>query len=38
MFFLSAMLFYELGQQILTKFWSIEITKTLRAKFLGLRH
>ena len=32
------MLIYEFGQQIITKCWSIEITKILRAKFLGLSH
>ena len=32
------MLCYELGQQIITESWSIEKTKTLRAKFLGLPH
>ena len=32
------MLFYELGQQVFTKCWSIEITKILGAKVLGLPH
>ena len=32
------MLFYELGQQMITKYWSIEKNKILRAKFLGLPH
>ena len=32
------MLFYELVQLIITKLWSIEITKILRAKVLGLLH
>ena len=32
------MLFSELGQQIMTKCWQLEITKILRATFLGLPH
>ena len=32
------MLFYELGWQIITKCWSVEIIEILRAKFLGLPH
>ena len=30
------MLFHELGQQIIIKYWSIEIIKILRANLLGL--
>ena len=30
------MQYYELGQEIITKCWSIEITKILRTKLLGL--
>ena len=30
------MLFHELGQQLITKYWSIEIIKIVRAKVLGL--
>ena len=32
------MLCYELDQQVITKRWSMEKTKTLRAKVLGLPH
>ena len=32
------MLCYELGKQIITKNWSIEDTKTLRAEILSLPH
>ena len=32
------MLFYELGQQIITECWSTEKIEMLRAKLLGLPH
>ena len=30
------MLFYELDQQIITKYWSIKITEIMMEKFLSL--